>query len=152
MTVSIALATVADSIAGLSITGITIKDIDQIPDNASMLCPLLIPRPDGFVTDISPSFESFGSGGTAKMNLEYTLNYVFLHSQIGSGINTYATFSDLISKLVAIIAKIMANDAITGAVDIQVQSIGEIGVVNDPAENEYWGVPLAFRVKEFVNG
>ena len=150
MTVSVSLATVADSIAGLSISGVTIKDIDQIPDNASMLCPLLIPNPSGFVTDISPSFESFGSNGSARMNLSYTLNYTFLHSQIGSGINAFSSYSDLISKLVSVFVAVMSNDKITGAVDIRLQGISSIGVVTDPAQNEYWGVQFSFRVLEYV--
>lgn len=150
MTVAVNLVTVADSISNLSISGVTIKDIDQIPDSASMLCPLLIPQPNGFVSDISPSFETFGSNGGAKMNLSYTLNYVFLHSEIGSGINTFAGYSDLMTKLAAIFVAIMSNDAISGAVDIRLQSVGNVGVISDPAGNEYWGVLFSFRVLEFV--
>lgn len=150
MTVAVNLATVADSIAGLSISGVTIRDINQIPDNAAMLCPLLIPNPNGFVTDIAPTFETYGSGGTAKMNLSYTLNYAFIHSQVGSGINAYANYADLIAKLVLIIVAIMSNDAITGLVDMRLQSIGNIGVINDPADNEYWGLLFSLRVLEYV--
>jgi hypothetical protein len=150
MTVAVNLATVADSISKLSVSGITIKDIDQIPESAEMLCPLLIPQPNGFITDIRPTFETFGSNGAAKMNLEYTLNYVFLHSQIGSGINTYASYSDLIADMVLIIVSIMSNDVITGLVDIRLQSIGNIGVIPDPADNEYWGIQFSFRVMEYV--
>ena len=150
MTVSVSLSTVADSIAGLSISGVNIKDIDQIPDNASMLCPLFIPNPSGFVTDISPSFETFGSNGNAKMNLAYTLNYIFLHSEIGSGVSAFSAYSDLLSKLTSIIAAIMSNDTITGAVDIRLQGISSVGVVTDPAEHEYWGVQFSFRVLEYV--
>lgn len=152
MTVSVSLATVADSIAGLSISGVNVRDIDKIPDNASMLTPLLIPQPNGFVTDIAPTFESFGSNAAQKMNLAYTLNYVFLHSQVGSGISAYSAYADLIADFVTIVNAVMSNDRISGAVDIRLQSIGNIGVINDPADNEYWGIQFSFRVLEYVNG
>lgn len=149
MTVTSTIATVADSIAGLTISGITIKDIDQIPDSASMLCPLLIPQPANFVTDLSISFETFGSNGTAKINSNYTLNYVFLYCEVGSGLGAFAAFSGLVTKLSAILVAINSNDAISGAVDVKINSIGNIGVITDPAGHEYWGLEFSLRVLEF---
>lgn len=152
MTVSIGLATVADSISNLSISGVTIKDIDQIPDSAAMLCPLLIPQPNGFVSDINPEFQSFGSNAAQKMDLSYTLNYLYLHAEVGSGINSYLIYSGLITKLIAIIAAIMSNDKITGLVDMKLQSVSQIGVITDPSGAEFWGIQFSFRVLEYVNG
>lgn len=150
MTVAVNIETVAGSIAALSISGVTIKDYDNIPDNAVGLCPVMLPQPNGYITDIAPSFESFGSNGSARMNLAYTLNYVFLHSEIGSGINAYAAFGDLMTKLAGIFVAIMSNDAISGAVDVRLQSVGNVGVVTDPAGNEYWGILFSLRVLEYV--
>jgi len=149
MTITSSIATVADSIAGLTISGVTIKDIDQIPDTARMLCPLLIPKPDNFVTDLSVSFETFGSNGGAKINTNYTLNYVFLFCEVG-GMGAFAAFSGLVSKLSAILVSINSNDAITGAVDVKINSIGNIGVITDPAGIEYWGLEFSLRVLEYT--
>jgi hypothetical protein len=149
MTVTSAISTVADSIATLSISGVTIKDIDQIPDSAATLCPLLIPQPNDFVSGINVEFVSYGSNGTAKINMEYTLTYVYLHAQAGSGVNTYSVYSGLITKLSAIIVAILSNDAITGAVDIALQSVSNIGIINDPTNNEFWGVIFSFKVLEY---
>lgn len=149
MAITSAISTVADSIAGLTISGVTIKDIDQIPDSASMLCPLLIPQPANFVTDISVSFETFGSNGGAKINTNYTLNYVFLFCEVGSGLGAFAAFSGLITKLSAILVAIDSNDTITGAVDMKINSIGNIGVITDPAGNEFWGLEFSLRVLEY---
>jgi hypothetical protein len=149
MTITSALVTVADSISKLVVTGITIKDIDEIPDNAAMLCPILIPQPNGYISDISVEFQSFGSNTGAKIDMDYTLNYVYLHCQAGLGLGTFSIYSGLITKLAAIIVAILSNDAITGLVDMQLQNIGNIGVIDDPAGNQYWGVLLSFRVKEF---
>ena len=149
MAITSAISTVADSIAGLTISGVTIKDIDQIPDSASMLCPLLIPQPANFVTDISVSFETFGSNGGAKINTNYTLNYVFLFCEVGSGLGAFAAFSGLMTKLSAILVAINSNDTITGAVDMKINSIGNIGVITDPAGNEFWGLEFSLRVLEY---
>ena len=149
MTITSAISTVADSIAGLTVSGVTVKDIDQIPDTARMLCPLLIPKPDNFVTDLSVSFETFGSNGGAKINTNYTLNYVFLFCEVG-GMRAFAAFSGLVSKLSTILVAINSNDAITGAVDMKINSIGNIGVITDPAGVEYWGLEFSLRVLEYT--
>lgn len=150
MTVTCAVNTIATSIAGLTISGVTIKDLTAIPDNASVLCPILIPQPNGYMTNVSMSFEGLGSNGTAAMNLEYDLNYVYLHCETGSGINAFAPFSSLMTKLAAILVVIMSNDKINGLVDMKLQSVGNIGVIQDPAGNEFWGVLLSFHCLEFA--
>ncbi len=149
MTVTCNVNTVAASIAALSISGVTIKDITAIPDSARMLCPILIPQPNGYMSNSTMTFESFGSNGAAKMNLEYDLNYVFLYSEVG-GISAFAAYSGLMTKLAAVLVSIMSNDAITGLVDMRLNSIGDIGVINDPAGNEFWGVLLSFHILEFA--
>lgn len=150
MTITSQFATIANSIAALNIPGVTIKDIDNIPDSASMLTPLLIPQPNDFITDLSATFQTFGTGGTAKMDMNYTMNYVYLHAEAGSGLSTYEIYAGLISKLSAIIEEILANDKINGLVDFQLRTIGNIGVISDPADNEFWGALVSFRVLEFA--
>lgn len=150
MTIAVNFATVTNSIAALVVSGVTIKDIDEIPDAANMLTPIMFPQPNDFITDIQPEFVSFGSNGTAKINMSYTLNYVFLECEAGSGVSAFAGYSGLITHLMAIMVTMLSNDAITGAVDNVPQSITSIGVVQDPAGNEYWGALLSFRILEFV--
>jgi len=150
MTISSTISTVAGSIAGLTISGVTIKDIDQIPDSARMLTPLLIPQPANFVTNLSVSFETFGSNTGAKINTNYTLNYVFLFCEVGSGLGSFAAFSGLVTKLMAILNAINSNDAITGAVDVKINNIGNIGVITDPAGNDFWGLEFSLRVLEYT--
>ena len=150
MTINSTIATVADSISNLSISGITIKDIDTIPDSASMLCPLLIPQPNGFVTDVKVESLTYGSGGTANMNTSYTLNYVYLHCEAGSGINAYAPYAGIITKLELIIESILTNDNVTGAVDMKLGNIGNIGVIQDPSGNQFWGLMFSLRVLEYT--
>ena len=148
MTVTSAISTIADSIAGIVISGVTIKDIDQIPDAAAMLCPLMIPSPANFVSDYNMTFETFGSMGAAKMNSVYTLNYIYLHCELGSGVNSFAPYADVMSKVQTILVAIFSNDKVTGLVDLSLQSISPVGVITDPAGNECGGVQIALRVLE----
>ena len=149
MTIASTISTVTDGIAGLIISGVTIKDIDQIPEAARLLTPLIIPQPNNFVTDLSVTFETFGSNGSAKINTNYTLNYVFLFCEV-SGISAFAAFSGLIEKLSAILVAIDSNDAISGAVDVKINSIGNLGVITDPAGVEFWGLEFSLRVLEYT--
>jgi len=123
MTVTSNLSTVAASIASLSLTGITNKGITAIPDTAEMLTPIMFPQPNDYMTNVKPEFVSFGSNGSAKMDLTYTLNYVYLHCAIGSGITTYDIYSGLVTNLSVIIVAIMSNDAVSGLVDLQLGNI-----------------------------
>jgi len=101
------------------------------------------------VTNYQMTFESFGSNGVAKMNSAYTLNYIYLHSEVGGGINAFAPFAGIITNVQTILVAIFSNDRITGAVDISLQGLGQIGVVSDPAGNQFWGVQFALRVLEY---
>ena len=150
MTIAVNFATVADSISKLSISGITMRDIDQVPDSAQMLCPIMFPQPDNFITNINVERVTVGSGGTAKMDMTYTLNYVFLQAEMGAGISAFSMYSNIVSNLAAILVKMFASDNITGAVDLTLNSIGEIGTISDPSGNQYWGVLLSFNILEFV--
>jgi hypothetical protein len=114
-----------------------------------MLCPLIIPNPANFVTDVSISFETYGSNGGAKINTNYTLNYMFLFCEVSSGLGAFAAYSGLIAKLSAILVLINSNDAITGAVDVKINSIGNIGTITDPAGNDFWGLEFSLKVLEY---
>lgn len=151
MTINCQIDTVSASIAALTISGVTIKSSASIPESAMMLCPILFPKPDGFVTDMEFTRESQGGNGTALMNLSYTLNYVYCHAPIGSGVGgIFTTYGPLITNLALILEKIFASDTLTGAVDITLSGVTNIGPVVDPAGNAYHGVEIALRVLEFI--
>ena len=80
----------------------------------------------------------------------YTLNYVYLHAPIGSGISTYDIYKGLLTNVIAIFEAIFANDAPDGAIDLQLSTLSDIGTVTDPAGTEYWGISFSLRVLEHV--
>ncbi len=147
MTITCNVNTVASSLAGLTISGVTVKDIDEIPDTARMLAPILIPATD-YMSGTRMSFETFGSNGTAKVNMEYDLNYMFLYSEVG-GINAFAPFSPLMTKLALVLETIMSNDKINGLVDMKLNSVSNVGIITDPAGVQFWGVQISLHVLEY---
>jgi len=149
MTVSSAFQTITNSIAALSVSGVTIKDIDEIPQSGRLITPVLFPRPNEFVTEFEPTFQSFGSNGTAKIDLGYNLHYVYLHAEAGTGIGAFDAYNGMITKLSAILVALLSNDALTGLVD-QKPIIEGMGVIEDPSGVEYWGIMFALRVLEFA--
>jgi len=150
MTITIGFSTVANSIAALSISGVKVLDIDEITTSGSMICPVLFPQPDNFVTNMAVERMSVGSGGTALMNMTYNLNYVYLHAEVGSGLSAFEIYTGLITNLALIIKTLLQNDNITGAVDMEVNDIGELGVITDPAGNNYFGVLFSLSILEFI--
>jgi len=151
MTVTLQISTVTESIAALDISGINVLDIDSIPDSANLICPVFMPQPNDFITAIAPVFQTLGSNAlTPAIDLSYTLNYVFLECEAGSGIGAFDVYPNLIAHVTEILRVILSNDTITGAVDIKPLTIGDLGVLEDAAGNSYWGSLLSFRVLEFV--
>ena len=148
------IATVADSIAGLTVAGVTLKDIDEIiTEGTKRNTPVIIPRPDGFLSGFVYERESFGTGDVAAANVTYTLTYRLIHSKIGTGRSkVIAKYSDMVAKVGLFLDAIIANDTITGAVDIQAASVSEFGPVSDPAGSAiFLGCDIGIQVTEFVN-
>jgi len=148
VTIALNPLTVATSIAGLSISGVTIKNIDQIPESARLLTPLIVPVPNGFITSVKPEMMSYGSNGSPKIDCTYSLNYAFLYAEIGSGINAFAPYEGLLTKLELILETILGNDTVNGLVDMQLENIGDIGTIEDPAGGKYWGCNFTLRCLE----
>lgn len=148
---ALAISTITNSIAALSISGVTIKDKDELREGWDAYdCPLLVPLPNGFVSGVSVQSVSMGSGSGHQMNVSYTLSYRYFHAPVGSG-DLVKTWSDMVDKVFAILDVILANDALSGLIDLNASAVSEFGVVRDGADNLFHGCDFAFRVMEFVN-
>ena len=148
---ALATATIANSIAGLSVSGVTIKDIDEIPTAVDPRQPTILPLPD-YMTDFDVERDSFGGGSTAKMTVSYTLNYRLCYKPVGSGRgNTIEYYDNLIAACTAFLDAVLAIETLSGLIDILPVGITNLGIVNDPADNSFYGCDIALRVMEFVN-
>ena len=144
-------AAVANSIAALSVAGVNLKDIDEIPAKASKREPFIIPLPH-FVTDFTHERDSFGIGTVAKQTVEYTLNYRLCYKRAGAGrANIIEYYDEMIAKAALFFDAVMAIDTFTGGVDMVPAGLFNMGIVNDPADNQFIGCDLSVRVTEFVN-
>ena len=151
MTISLLLTDITDAIAGLSISGVTIRDVDQISANWQSVPNVLYPNPEGFISDMVLDYRSFLRGASAPVDVSYTLNYRFLNVQIGDLGNMAAQYGDMVSKLTTIINALMSEDApYSGKVDLAVLAVS-VGARADPAGNLYHGADIALRIMEQQN-
>ena len=151
MAFSLNLANIADAIAAISISGVTVKDKDQIAASWVSTPNVLYPNPDGWVTDFRLEYQAIPRGAAAPVNVFYTLNYRFLGVQVGDMATLPVSYSDLVSKVIAIINAVVAVHApYDGGVNLEVQGV-DLGPMTDPADNQYYGADLAFSVEEIQN-
>lgn len=144
--------TVPNSIAAMSVSGVTIKDVDEIVDSVTdRACPIIQPIPNGFVTDFSVERDSQGPGSTALQTVMYTLNYRLMFAPVGTGRGLLGVWADMLVKARLFLDAIIANDDLAGTVDIRPVGALNFGPVSDPAGNQFHGCDFALRVQEFVN-
>lgn len=142
------IAAVANSIAGLSVSGVTLFDIDEVPKIGDARKPYLIPAPD-WLTDFNMERMSFGGGSSALVDLTYTLTYRLLYAPVGSGRGFIGVIDVMVDKVALFLDAIIAVDTLTGLVDITPVSVTNFGVVSDPSDNLFFGCDIAVGILEF---
>lgn len=151
MTINVQLREIVTAISNISVQGVNVKDLNKIPEDASELCPIFFPNPDGFITDMAWSPESFGADNVRKMNLEYTLNYRYLHAPVGGTGDILSAYEGLVVNVIAILEAIFADSTPDGSIDMTLQGITELGSQTDIADQlQYHGVDIALRVLEYI--
>ncbi len=143
---AIGLSTIAGSISSISVSGLTIKDIDDIPQNISQRdCPILIPDPDNYVGfSIAPV-----SLDKSKYNINYSLSYILIYAVLGSErTNIMATYSGMLSMATAIVDAVISLSTLSGAVDWG-------ATVRDPliinwGGTDYHAIRMEISATEFV--
>jgi len=147
----IKIATVANSIEALSILGVTVKDIDNIPVTATVRDCFLIPKPDGFVSNLQVTPQSQGTTAQGrKVDVTYTLTYLLIVGVGGAGrADTLDFYADVISK--AVLVMNAAEDAVTltGAVEFTPSGVSSFITVKSGSNTTHPGLELSFDVKEF---
>jgi hypothetical protein len=149
MTVDVKFGRVIEAISQLTISGISIKDVDEIPENPEMVLPVLFLNPDDPINTIEPVVQSFGSLGTAKLDMTYTLNYLYLHGKVGTSLSLSSVLPGLLDAVALILETIFSNDVVDGAVDLA-NSTMQIGVITGPNGAQFHGATFSFRVLEHV--
>ena len=149
---TLAISTICDSISSLSVSGLTIKDLNEIPEAVTGRdCPVIYPKPDGFVTNFEMVRDSFGGGSTAKMTVTYDLTYRLLGAPLASGRGLFDSYSLMVEKVYAFIDAVLAIDTMAGLVDITPADTTAFGPVSDPAGGMFHGADVILHVMEFAN-
>lgn len=144
---ALALTTITNSIAALTVTGLTIYDIDEIPEAALRDVPCMYPEPVEFLTNFEAEMASFQG---CKWNVGYDMTYTLLYAPVGSG-RGMELFSSTVALAFLVVDAVTAIQSVTGAVTLKFVSISTPGPITDPAGNSYFGVRITFRALEFVN-
>jgi len=145
LSTTVDLTTVTNAIAALTISGVVIKDSDEMMVSMVSDNGVLMPRPDAFITEvnITPSELS-------KQNLDvrYTLHYQYFHCAIGQDL--FADFAPLLSKI-ALIIKAFCNDAtLAGSIDGGMPTVDVVGPIQDAAGNSYHGAEFSLPILQFL--
>jgi len=146
------IVNIPNEIAKMSVSGVTIKDIDQIPQFVTgRNCPILFPRPDNFATGMTFTPDSYGVGSGRKWSVRYSLNYIFLYAPVGSMRSLSNLFSGFYTKIGLIMDAVIAYQTVTEAIDISPQAVSNIEVIADGKDNQFYGAFIVLNVLEYVN-
>lgn len=140
--------TIAASIAGLSISGVTVKGLTTIPSAVDVRqCPVLAPSVNDppFMTGLAVTRDSFSGLKT----ITYTLNWKLYAAPVGSERNLLALYPTLVTKALLVLDTIIANDALSGSIDVTPEDVPQFGAVSDPSGNQFHGAVIAVRCMEF---
>ncbi len=150
MTITLHLETVITAIATLSVSGVTVCDLGDIPESPAPRTTYLIPSPSepSFVTDFVVTRQSFGMS-TAATDANYTLNYKYLYARVGSERGLSKIYPGMVGKAVDIIEAILSLTGISGSVTWK-PALGDFFVIDDPAGNSWHGCMIAIDIHEFV--
>ena len=146
---SIKIITVLDSISALSVSGVTVKDINEVDEGWQVRGAVLYPLIDNLVIFSKPTRQSFGIGSAKRLDINYALSYRLLYAPVGSGRGAKDVFTGLTTTIAAILDALNVLDAPSGAVDIEASINDGKPVVKDPAGNDYWGCDFTINVLEF---
>lgn len=149
---ALAIATITNSIAALTVTGLTIKDMDEVPKSLNHReCPMLIPDLDKFVSGFNVQPDTFGAAASRKWTVRYNLTYMLVYAQVGMGrVTVVENYSGMVAKAYAFIDAVMAADTISGCVDHLAGTIGDFAIT-EWGGTSYNTCSVSLAIVEFVN-
>lgn len=149
---ALSFTTITNTIAALSVAGVTFKDIDEVPtsgDRVAIITPL-----DNFITNFSLDDMTLGAPSVREMTVTYTLNYRLLLVKIGAGrSNVIEAYNDLTTKIGLFLDAVLAMDDTTGVEDLvpSPSAVTNFGQVMAPDGEIYFGCDFHLDCTEHVN-
>lgn len=145
------IATIIDSISALSVDGLKICDLNEIPEVVDARQPVIYPKPDGFITSLVLELDSFGGGSTAKMHITYNITYRLCYAPVASGRGLFEVYPQMVAAAYRFLDAVIAIDTLTGVEDIRPADALNFGPVADPSGNYFHGCDIVLAVMEFIN-
>jgi hypothetical protein len=146
MSATIDFTTVTNSIAALSISGVTVKDSDELTNALGGMFAMLVPVPDNFITGLRVVTVS---SNKVNLDVHYDLHYRYFHCK--PGVNSlFSDYQNLLTNLAAITVAFSQNESLSGAIDNGAPTYGPIGTLQDNAGNVYLGCDLTIHVFQFL--
>lgn len=142
-------AAISAGVAALSISGVTVKDVTDIPRIVTVgECPMLIPSPDSWIAgglgQIGPN--TFGPG---MWEFSRAFTYLYLHTATGQKPELSDHIGAMAAKVDLILTELAGLD-ISG-VDVESIECGGSAEITDPVGNSFFGCQIILTVKERLN-
>ena len=146
-------AAISEAIAALSVSGVTIKDVGEIPQSVtSRDCPILFPIPGAWLDGgnaVSETESTFGVAGSRYWETHTILRYVYLRTQVGTGRSIEEHYVGAVTDIQNIITAMTGIDV----ADVDLESINHnpIGNVPDAADKKFFGCNFSFTFRQRIN-
>lgn len=142
------VADVAAAIAALDIDGVTVYDLDQMPQAVDeRACPALGPSAS------DPSFltEWEARRLTTQGNWQnvYTLNYSLFQAKVAKGRGLFEQYPAMVAKAAAVVEAFQRITRVDGCKHIAVAGMPAFGPVFDASGQQFHGCTVSLRVHEY---
>ena len=150
---TLSTSSITAGIAGLTVSGLTIKNITAIPEQVQPRdCPIFFPHPVQFIQGGAggeEGLETFGIPTTRFWLFNRTYRYLLLYAAVGSTRGIVDIYPGYVSKIDALMEAITELDVTD--VDVKNITVSELGVIEDPAGAKFYGCTIDIMVREKVN-
>lgn len=141
---------IATGIAALSVSGVTIKSLSNVPDIITVgECPIMIPDVDNWITGGLGEGEASDTFGPGMWTFDRAFGYLYFHAATGQKVGLSAYLSAISTNLDAIMTALTTLN-VTGVDVMQVECSG-LGSYTDQAGNSFYGCRISVTLKEKVN-
>ena len=154
---SLNTASITAAIKALSIPGVTILDLVDLPDQVqgrTNEVPVLMPEPNAFIQGGAAEgdldgLETFGTPTERFWLFRRTFRYQYLHAKAGSGRSLADHYPAMCAKVDAIMEALTALDVATK--DVMTINVSAFGVFGDNSGAQFFGCQLDIMIREKVN-
>src|SRR3990167_773588 len=138
----------AGAIADLVVTGLTIRDLDNVPQAITARdCPMIYPVPEKFL--FLEEAQQLTFGPTALWAYTYAINYRYVFGPVGNERNQSKTLPSAVTGYVNFIKVVSRNAQLLKNLHVKPGDTPEWGVLTDSSGQQFQAADLLLRVVEY---